>query len=83
MKLYTQTAVNDFVFGKLADMGYEIHTRPSVLVDEYICVAPNDEYMNVLFLDKYLNEWSSALRMRKCRKLPKWAEDFIANENND
>lgn len=83
MKLYTQSAVDDFVFGKLADMGYDIYKRPSVLVDEYICVAPSEKYMNVLFLDKFLNAWSGALYMRKCRRLPKWAKDYIDNELNN
>lgn len=80
MKVYDYKAVDSFVFGKLAPAGYDITCIPGALVDGYICVAPDESKYNFVFTEKYLNEWSSGVVMRRCRKLPKWAVEFLANE---
>lgn len=81
MKVYSYKAVDDFVFGKLAPLGYDIHIMPGALVDGYICVAPDASRYHFIAKEHYLNSWSSGVTVRRCRRLPKWAEDYINNES--
>lgn len=83
MKVYDYKAVDSLVFGKLAPLGYDIHVVPGSLADGYICVSPRAGFYHFLARERYLNEWSSGVTVRRCRKLPKWAVDFIANESAD
>lgn len=80
MKLYDYKTVEKFIFGKLAPLGYEIHAVPGCLCDGYICVSPDESKYHFIAQKRYLNEWSSGVSMRRYRKLPKWAVDFIAKE---
>ena len=80
-KGYTYKSVEAFVFGKLAPAGYEIHQIPGSLVDNYICIAPDERHWNFTFREEYINEWASCLIKRKCRKLPKWAEAMLKEED--
>jgi len=73
MKVYDYKAVDSLVFGKLAPLGYDIHVVPGSLVDGYICISPDDDKYHFLAQERYLNEWSSGVTVRRCRKLPKWA----------
>lgn len=81
MKVYSFTAVEKFIAEKLEPQGYEVHQIPGSLVDDYICIAPDDRHYNFCFRSQYLNEWSSGLTLRKCRKLPKWAVAMLEEEN--
>lgn len=83
MRVYDYKAVDSLVFGKLAPLGYDIHVVPGSLVDGYICISPDDDKYHFLAQERYLNEWSSGVTVRRCRKLPKWAVEFIANEIAD
>jgi hypothetical protein len=81
MKIYDYRAVERFIAEKLEPRGYEVHQISGVLCDDYICIAPNGRYYNFCFRSKYLNEWSSGLILRKCRKLPKWAVEMLKEED--
>ena len=80
MKLYSFRAVDSLVFGKLAPFGYDIHVVPGTLADGYICIAPDEGKYNFVAQERYINEWSSGVSVRRCRKLPQLAVDFVANE---
>lgn len=80
MKLYSYNAVDSLVFGKLAPLGYDIHVVPGALADGYICIAPDEGKYHVVAQERYINEWTSGVSVCRCRKLPKWAVDYIANE---
>lgn len=82
MTIYEHKSVERYIFEKLVPMGYEIHIFPGALVDSFICVAPDDKHYNFIFWEKYINEWSSGLTQRKCRKLPKWALELIEQESS-
>ena len=71
--VYSYRSVEQCVYEDLEPMGYEIHVFPGVLVDSFICIAPDEQHYNFIFWEEYLNEWSAALTCRRCQKLPKWA----------
>jgi len=83
MRLYTYKAVDSFVHERLAPKGYDIHVVPGVLADGYICVAPDENKYHFIMRERYLNEWSSGMSMRRYRRLPKWAVDYIRNESKE
>lgn len=78
MKMYSYKAVEKFIDEKLIPAGYEIYQIEGTLVDSYICIAPDENHYNFIFKEAYINEWSSALTMRRCKKLTKWALDVLA-----
>lgn len=71
MKVYSYKDVDAFVYDLTYKHGYECIQIPGCLVDGYICIAPDDKHWNFVFRETYLNEWSSALTMRRCRKIPR------------
>lgn len=80
MKVYNWRSVENYVFGRLTALGYEIHQIPGSLCDNFICIAPDDRYYHILFREKCLNDWVSGLTKRRCRKLPKWAIEMLEEE---
>lgn len=78
MNIYSYKAVEKFIEEKLIPQGYEVVEIPGALVDSYVCIAPDDGHYNFIFREQYLNEWSSGLTARRCRKLTRWALDALA-----
>lgn len=66
--LYTPKTVEN-TLNALADIGYEIVTIEGSLIDNYICLPPDDGYVVWEFYECYLNEWSSAYRYRTSKKI--------------
>lgn len=66
--LYTLNAVEN-ALNRLSDMGYEIVTIEGTLIDNYICLPPDDDHYVWEFYENYLNEWSSAYRYRRSKKI--------------
>lgn len=77
MKVYNYQSVEKFINERLVPLGYEVHVIEGSLVDGYVCVAPDDGKYHFLFKEHYLNAWSSGITMRKCRRLPKWAQKIV------
>ena len=75
-RVYSFSSVATAV-SQLADDGYMVYEIPGCLVDSYICLAPDDERWNFEFKEKYLNEWSSGLTMRRFRELSQRQKDLI------
>lgn len=80
MKKYSYNAVETFIREKLDPAGYDIHQIPGSLVDEYVCIAPSEKYYNFIFVERYLNEWSSGLSMHRYKKLPAFARAMLDRE---
>ena len=57
--------------------GYFVYEVPGVLVDGYICLAPDEKHWNIEFKETYLNEWSSGLTMRRFTNLSQRQRDII------
>ena len=69
-KLYTLTAV-EISIETLTKHGYDINVIPGSLLDNYICIPPdNDKYIFEV-REVYLNVCSSAYSMRRHSKLSK------------
>lgn len=83
MKVYDYKSVENYINTKLVPVGYEIIRVEGSLVDSYICIAPNENWYHIIFREQYLNSWSSALTMRRCRKLTKWAKEQIERIENE
>ena len=78
MSIYDYKTVEKFINEKLIPLGYDVHTVPGSLVDGYICVSPSSGMYHFIAKERYLNEWSSGVTIRRYRTLPKWAVDFMA-----
>ena len=75
--LYGLEEVERFIAEKLDPLGYEVYAVSGGLLDNLFCYAPDDKHYNFIFKEEYLNSWSSAYSMRRCMKMPKWAEKMI------
>lgn len=76
LQVYSWRAVEAAV-KQLVDDGYFVYEVPGVLVDGYICLAPDEKRWNIEFRETYLNEWSSGLTMRRFTKLSQRQRDII------
>lgn len=76
-KVYSYTAIENFINDTLIPHGYEIIQVPGCLVDNYICYAPDEKHYNFLFLEKPLNAWSSGLFEHKFSKIRKSEQEII------
>ena len=83
MKKYSYKAVETFISEKLAPAGYDIHQIPGSLVDEYVCIAPSENYYNFIFREQYINEWSSGLSMHRYKNLPAFARAMLNREEQE
>ena len=70
-KLYSYESVEKCIADLLTPEGYEVEIIPGCLVDNYICYAPDENHYNFLFIESYINEWSSGIAVHKCKKLRK------------
>ena len=70
-KRFSFATVERFIEEELIPNGYDVEVIPGSLVDNYICYAPNDEWKNIMFLETFVNEWSSCLTIHMCKKFRK------------
>lgn len=75
-QVYSWRAVEAAV-KQLVNDGYFVYEVPGVLVDGYICLAPDEKRWNIEFRETYINEWSSGLTMRRFTKLSQRQRDII------
>lgn len=73
-----EQAVNELEKG-----GWEIIVVEGVLLDSYVCIAPDDRHWNYIFYEHYLNEWSSAYKVRRCSKISKRVERWMEKNEQD
>lgn len=76
-KLLSYTTVEKFIAEELTPRGYEVEIIPGSLVDNYICYPPREDWNNIMFIETYLNEWSSGLAVHQCKKMRKAELDLI------
>lgn len=70
--LYTVTSTDDFIRSLIARGWDGIQLNEGSLgVGDWVLVAPTDHQWNFIIREKFVNEWSSAQTIRKCRKLSK------------
>lgn len=69
--VFSYKTVEKFIEEQLVPNGYDIEVIPGSLVDNYICYSPNENWKNIMFIETYLNEWSSGLKVHQCKKLRK------------
>ena len=80
MNIYGYSEVVKFINEKLLPQGYDVHEFEGVLVDSYICIAPDEKHYHFIFWEKYLNAWSSGLTMLRYSRLPAWANEKLEHE---
>ena len=70
--LYTVSSTDDFIRSMSARNWTCIQLNEGVLgVGDWVLIAPTEHQWNFVIREKYLNAWSSAQTIRKCRKLSK------------
>ena len=63
---------------------YRVIVLNGCLLDEYICIAPDDNHYNFYFYEVPLNEWSSAYKMQRFSgKMPKWLQEHMQDSLPD
>ena len=68
--LYTVSSTEDFVRSLIARGWDSIQLNEGCLgIGDLVLIAPRETQWNFVIREKYLNEWSSAQTIRKCRKL--------------
>lgn len=70
--LYTISSTEDFI-RSLSARGWECIQldEGSLGIGDWVCIAPTDKQWNFVIRERFLNEWSSAQTIRKCRKISK------------
>lgn len=76
--LYSWRDINDFINARI-ERGYEaVQLNEGTLgIGDWVLIAPDETKWNYIIREVYLNEWSSAQTLRKCRKLSKAIEKEI------
>ena len=70
--LYTVRSTDDFIRSLIARGWEGIQLdEGSVGVGEWVLIAPTPQQYNFVIKERYLNEWSSAQTIRRCKKLSK------------
>lgn len=71
-QLYTISSTETFI-QSMVDKGWErVQLNEGVLgIGDCVLISPSERNWNFVIREKYLNEWSSAQTIRKCRKLSK------------
>ena len=75
--IFDYKTVEQYIADVLIPEGYEIEELPGTLVDSFVCYAPDDKHYHILFVETYLNAWSSGLAVHKCKRLGKSELAFI------
>lgn len=70
--LYTLSSIDKLIHDCM-EIGYAIETcREGVLgYGKVVLIAPDERHWNFVITEVYLNEWSSAHSVRKCRTISK------------
>lgn len=68
--LYTISSTEDFI-SSMIEKGWEAVqlNEGSLGVGDWVLIAPDDKHYNVIIREVYVNEWSSAQTIRRCREL--------------
>ena len=68
--LYTPTSTEEFICN-MGEKGWDcIQLNEGGLgIGDWVLVAPTERHWNFVIREKYLNAWSSAQTIRRCRKL--------------
>ena len=77
--LYSYTAIDSLISTLENDYGYECCQifEGTLGSGNWICVPPDDNHYYYIVSEVYLNEWSSAHKVRKCSKLSKANEKLL------
>ena len=78
-KLYSYNAIDNLISKLGNDYNYECcQIFESVVADGYwICVSPDDNHYYFIISEVYLNDRSSAHKIRRCMKLSKKNEQLL------
>lgn len=83
-KLYSMPTVNQAVETLGQTQDYRVIVLTGNLLDEYICIAPDNDHYNFYFYEVALNEWSSAYKMQRFSgKMPKWLQEHMQDSLPD
>ena len=76
--LYSCSAIAGLI-ENATGQGYElVQFRPESLgYGGFVLIAPRPDWENVVVEEVYLNEWSSAHKVRRCRKISKKLQKLI------
>ena len=68
--LYTISSTEEFI-SSMSDKGWDCIqlNEGGVGIGDWVLVAPTENKWNFIVREKFLNEWSSAQTIRRCRKL--------------
>ena len=82
--LYTCSAIAGLT-ANATGQGYElVQFRPESLgYGGFVLMAPRPDWQNVVVEEVYLNEWSSAHKVRRCRKISKKLQKMIEEYENE
>lgn len=69
-QLYTINSTDEFISDRLYHGWNGIQLNEGVLgCGDWVLIAPTERHWNYIIREVYLNEWSSAQTIRRCRKL--------------
>ena len=76
--LYTCSAIAGLI-ENATGQGYELvqFKQESLGYGSFVLMAPRPDWENVVVEEVYLNEWSSAHKVRRCRKISKKLQKLI------
>jgi hypothetical protein len=70
--LYSWRDINDFINARIERVYEAVQLNEGVLgIGDWVLIAPDETKWNFIIREVYLNEWSSAQKMTRCRKLSK------------
>ena len=69
-KLYTISSTDEFISSMISKGWEAVQLDEGTLgVGDWVLIAPTERHWNYIIREVYLNAWSSAQTIRKCRKL--------------
>ena len=82
--LYTVRSTDDFIQSLIARGWEGIQLdEGGVGVGDWVLIAPTSQQYNFVIREKFLNEWSSAQTIRRCKKLSKSILKEIENREEE
>lgn len=82
---WDRTTVFNQLVNPLVEKGWELRfwNEGCLLDGDFILQAPDDRHYSYIVTEQYLNEWSSAYRIRKVRKVAQKYFDWINKFESD
>lgn len=70
--LYTVSSTDDFI-QRMYEKGYEAIqlNEGGVGIGDWVLIAPDEKHYNFVIKEVFLNAWSSAQTIRRCRRISK------------